>query len=506
MARKHKTLLCSKTTQQEQQRKEEKQLQEAVDIIQRAGFRQTPSNTYYGVSVSAVAAQLGVSYQTLRRRLAGVKSRSEGQEIRMKLTRAQETILVEWIKSLGHRSVPWTPQIIREKASLIAGVYIGIGWVYRFLPRHPDLKSRITVGLESCRAQALNRTTTSEFFEMLQNTITQYDIKPENLYNMDEKGVQMGLGARARVLVDRNQKTVYMKTDGNRELVTLVECVCADGTALDPLAIFKGKRTNPQWAQGNCINARYAIKTHLHAYTDRSLSIASSPNGWTDAELGSLWIQLIFEPQTHRKLANPMDYRLLILDGHSSHCTLKFLALAEEHRIIILCLPPHTTHALQPCDVGVFGPLGTRYRKEVTKLSKLNIAIRKDNLLVVYGKARITSFSTATIKSAFRKTGIYPLNSTILPDQIFAPALTTTTKEAQPLPTSPPSFINAMPILVSPIIQPNVRTKLICHSTKTYYNVFSLKDSTPKIQMTCTCLRVCLWVLMRIRSSHQDSS
>lgn len=175
-------------------------------------------------------------------------------------------------------------------------------------------------------------------------------------------------------------------------------------------------------------------------------SIAVSPNGWTDAELGSIWLELVFEPQTKAKLTNDMEYRLLILDGHCSHCTLKFLALAEKYRIIVLCLPPHTTHALQPCDVGAFGPLSTNYKKEVSKRSKLNIAIKKDNILHVYGSARLLSFREATIKSAFRKTGIHPFNPAILPDNIFAPALTTSCHAAQPVPASSPAFINAIAI------------------------------------------------------------
>ncbi|KAF9470613.1 hypothetical protein BDN70DRAFT_770952, partial [Pholiota conissans] len=61
--------------------------------------------------------------------------------------------------------------------------------------------------LESCRARALNKTQVTEFFDILQDLITQYKIKPHNLYNMDEKGIQLGIGKRVKVLVDRDQKT-----------------------------------------------------------------------------------------------------------------------------------------------------------------------------------------------------------------------------------------------------------------------------------------------------------
>jgi hypothetical protein len=43
-------------------------------------------------------------------------------------------------------------------------------------------------------------------------------------------------------------------------------------------------------------------------------------------------------------------------DSHGSHDTLNLIELAQQHNIILFCLPPHTTHKLQPLDVGVFGP------------------------------------------------------------------------------------------------------------------------------------------------------
>jgi hypothetical protein len=49
----------------------------------------------------------------------------------------------------------------------------------------------------------------------------------------------------------------------------------------------------------------------------------------------------------------------LILDGHSSHITLDFLIHCREHKIMLLCLIPHTSHLCQPLDVGLFGPLKT---------------------------------------------------------------------------------------------------------------------------------------------------
>ncbi|THU83056.1 CENP-B protein [Dendrothele bispora CBS 962.96] len=169
---------------------------------------------------------------------------------------------------------------------------------------------------------------------------------------MDEKGIQLGLGKRVRAIVDRSLRTVRSVEYGKKDLVTILETVCADGTVLHPTVVFKGKRRDLRWAEENPADARF---------------LAVSPNGWTDQELGSLWMETDFEPAARAR--NPNNgYRLLILDGHNSHCTYRFLDFADRHDIIVLCLPAHTTHALQPCDVGVFGPLAQKWKALVTSL------------------------------------------------------------------------------------------------------------------------------------------
>jgi hypothetical protein len=175
-------------------------------------------------------------------------------------------------------------------------------------------------------------------------------------------------------------------------------------------------------------------------------SISHSPKGWTDQELRSQWLERDFELATAaRNTSN--GYRLLVLDGHNSHCTYRFCDFAAKHRIIVICLPSHTTHVLQPCDVGVFGPLSKLWKTQVNKASRANISINKTNLLFYYSQARKDAFKPSTIQSAFLKTGIYPLNPDIIDQAAFEPAKNTTTKSSQPLPARLPAFL--LPLLES---------------------------------------------------------
>ena len=279
---------------------------------------------------------------------------------------------------------------------------------------------------------------------MLTEVIEEYGILPENLYNMDEKGLQLGIGARATAMIDRDQKTAYSVEDGNRELVTVIETICADGSILHPSVIFQGVRRNSEWGRNNPCNARFVLFQHERSRPYKLVnSISISPNGWTDQELGIAWLRNDFNPATQDKAAG--HYRLLILDGHNSHCTFSFCNYAADNKIIIICLPSHTTHALQPCDVGAFGPLAQSWKRVVTLASQSLIAIKKDNLLFHYHTARIEALKPTTIQSAFRKTGIWPVNREVIPLEAFEPSKNTTTQAAQPLSAHLPSILVPTP-------------------------------------------------------------
>ncbi len=166
--------------------------------------------------------------------------------------------------------------------------------------------------------------------------------------------------------------------------------------------------------------------------TDIILSrVAVSPNGWTDQDLGFLWLRDVFDPQT--AAINPTRAtRLLLLDGHNSHCSTEFLNLAKSKNIEILCLPPHTTHALQPCDVGVFSPLASRWAAEVEKAFDSGEGVSRQTFLKVYHRARDQAITPQIIQAAWRKAGIHPLNYNEIPASAYLPATNTSINSTLP--------------------------------------------------------------------------
>lgn len=216
----------------------------------------TKPNGLPNLSIRNTATLYQVPRSTLTDRWNGTPTRKEGHAHELLLTPAQEEVLVDWVKVMGRRGIPLTATAITDYVADIVGHAVGESWVRRFKARHPELKVKWSSTLEKCRAASLNPTLVNEFYNLLEETINTYNIPAENIYNMDEKGIQLGIGQKVKAFVDRDQKDVYSIQDGNRELVTVIETVSADGSCLQPSVIFQGKRRDLEWGRNNPCNAR----------------------------------------------------------------------------------------------------------------------------------------------------------------------------------------------------------------------------------------------------------
>ncbi|OSD08324.1 DDE-domain-containing protein [Trametes coccinea BRFM310] len=223
-------------------------------------------------------------------------------------------------------------------------------WLARFLARHEVLKLGKPSGLDPKRAQAFNEATVERHFDLLRKVMEEHDIPWEHVYNMDEKGIQRGRrnGELEKYILHRSERPVYKLRSANLELVTVIECVRADGESLKPTFIFPGKEFHKEWFE-----------------VDPDILICMSPNGWTDDALCAEWFEHAFIPQATAKQTSDAPI-LLIYDGHGSHATPRLVELALENNIHLFCLPPHTTHKLQPLDVGVFAQLSSAWKKRKT--------------------------------------------------------------------------------------------------------------------------------------------
>ena len=165
-----------------------------------------------------------------------------------------------------------------------------------------------------------------------------------------------------------------------------------------------------------------------------------SDSGWTDDELCATWFKKVFIPYaTARNVDNKPI--LLISDGHASHETPEMRSLAYNHNILLYCLPPHTTHKLQPLDVGVFGPLQTAWSKHCQERAATRNSITRNTVVSEYMTVRERYMTPKPVEAAFRHTGIWPYNPSIFTAADFGPSQATSTQMQTPstYPTRIPS-------------------------------------------------------------------
>jgi hypothetical protein len=75
-------------------------------------------------------------------------------------------------------------------------------------------------------------------------------------------------------------------------------------------------------------------------------------------------------------------------------------------------LPPHTSHILQPLNVGCFGPFQKTYDNLKAKFmrEKSSSSIPKHSVCNLGYKAYMLSLTPTNLCSSFRKCGIYPFD------------------------------------------------------------------------------------------------
>ena len=169
-------------------------------------------------------------------------------------------------------------------------------------------------------------------------------------------------------------------------------CVNAAGYAIPPLVIFARKTFNQLLAVNEIPGTMYGL----------------SDTGWMNSEIFCNWFTHHF--LVHTPASRPL---LLLLDGHSTHYNPEFVRVAAHEQVIVFCLPPNTTHLTQPLDKGVFGPLKSHWNEECQRyMSRNPRKVVTHN--TVFSRAWYKAMTIPNIISAFRTTGVFPLNRTAI--------------------------------------------------------------------------------------------
>jgi hypothetical protein len=307
-------------------------------------------------------------------------------------------VIVSHILDQNLRGFAPTYAAVRDTANKLLAArsagQVGQKWPANFVKRTDSLTTRFNRPYDRQRALCEDPVLIRNWFELVEETKTKYGICDEDVYNFDETGFMMGK-ITTQLVVTGSERRGRPKSiqPGDREWVTVIAAINAAGWSVPPFLIFAGKYHLSAWYEEAEIPCDWAI--------------AVSDNGWTTNELGVEWLKHF---NAHTKARTVGARRLLILDGHESHHSLEFQELCKDNDIYTLCMPPHSSHLLQPLDVGCFSPLKRAYSREVESLIRDRINhVTKLEFLPAIKAAFDRSFTSNNICSAFRGVGLVPL-------------------------------------------------------------------------------------------------
>jgi hypothetical protein len=357
------------------------------------------------LSIRDTASIYSVNRMTLARRLRGRVSKIESIPASRKLSNIEENAIIEHIKSLDSKGYPPRRSHVQNMANLLVAKSnkpaVGGSWTSNFIRRHPELRSRYARKYDYKRAKAEDPVQIQAWFDRVKAQIIEHGIPEDDIYNFDETGFAMGIIATKTMVVTAIDRTDLPKLiqPGNREWVTVIQGINSKGWSIPPFFIVKGKKHLSGWFRENIPG---------------NWMIATSTNGWTSNTLGLEWLQHF---HTHTKDRCMGKKRLLTLDGHESHQSAEFIEFCKQNDIIPVCMPPHTSHLLQPLDVGCFGPLKKAYNKEIETLTRNQIThITKTEFLPAFRVAFDEAMTSSNIQGAFRGSGLCPYN----PDRVLS--------------------------------------------------------------------------------------
>lgn len=328
----------------------------------------------------------------------------------------QETELANHILKLSNRFYGLTTSKIKQLAFEyvvaknirhnfnVENKSCGKDWLCGFLARHPRISLRRPEATSINRVMACNRKDVNLFYDNLNLVFEKYKFPARSIFNVDETGIS-GVHKPHRSLAQKGRKQVGAITSERGETTNVVCCMSAAGDFVPPMFIFKRERMNNALEKNGPIYAIYRC----------------SKSGWITEVLFLEWLKH-FSQYVNSSTEDPV---LIVLDNHATHSSLASYSFCRENGIVLVSLPPHTSHRFQPLDVTFFSALKTAYSKECDMYMKSHHynKIEVTDIAELFAKAynRITSKEKGL--NGFKKTGIFPLDSSVFGEDEFTEIL-----------------------------------------------------------------------------------
>lgn len=361
-----------------------------------------------GMSVLAASKNYKIPRKTLERRIKKGNYKKGPLGPSSTFGQVNERKLASHIRNLQEKRFPLTINDVRRIAFKFAEQLhlshrfnreteqAGYGWLNSFLCRNKDITLKKSVGGSLIRPRAMNRVEINEYFDLLEKILINDNgiLTPNRIFNVDNIGLLLN-NCPGHALAKKGSSTEKGET------ITLIACCNAEGTFLPPACIMKDKNKKAEFEK---------------KMPSGSVLFTSQKSAHITSDIFIEWLKVHFVPR------KPAGKVVLLIDGHSTHCnSVEMFDYANENDIILISMPSHTSHFLQPLDHLVFKALKTHFNEQCQLWLQQHPTreITKSLFGTLLNKAWIKAATPGNAISSFEATGVFPFNPTAIPDHAF---------------------------------------------------------------------------------------
>lgn len=369
-----------------------------------------------GETLRKAAKENSLTYSFLHRRYSGEVDMYNINGPDTVFSEAEEEKMAEWLSEMAQRGVGLRPfefldfvQSVVKKEKRVTPFKDGRPgkkWYAAFLNRNKHIISpRVETDLELKRSKV-----TKEKLDVWYNRFRDFLVakelinSPGRIWNCDEAGFNMGANKCKVIGPSRRDLAVPHITSGKQRL-TVMFCGSASGQMIPPFFVYP----EPKPKGYNALSG--ALEGSSIAYTQK---------GWMNNETFAKYIEH-FDTFCGEK--RPV---VLLFDSVSSHINPEVFLSAKAKGIELYRIVANATHLMQPLDKGVFGPLKTKWHIISRKYTRENPGktIGRENFAQKLSEAYLQFYKPLTVINAFKSSGIYPVDSTVITKDMLKPSLT----------------------------------------------------------------------------------
>ncbi|XP_061753696.1 uncharacterized protein LOC133551224 isoform X1 [Nerophis ophidion] len=348
-------------------------------------------------TVRQAAKQFGVPKSSLGDRVSGRVTPGSRSGPAQLITSSDEELLVEFSLYMSKHGFPLTKQqlvsfassIYKRQHRRVAFSNLGQTWWLNFRKRQEkNISIQLADGIIRGRTVHVRKETVDHFFHLLETVVEAHALgeKPRQMWTCSEMDFHL---ARKRVLLHKS-------TPRSRDYISVLACFNAAGKDIPPFIVF-----SKAYPGGVC----YKTQGPPHAL------YGWSESGCVTSDLFKKWFLRHFLAYAPKE--RPL---LLIFDGHKSPVNLEVVETARKEDVLLLCLPPHCSHNLQPLDAGLCSLVKQRFSALLGDSNAANstlFAVTKKDFSGVFKDAyRVAEDDEGVkiVKESFKKCGIYPVS------------------------------------------------------------------------------------------------